>query len=228
MMISRTQRPRVLDVLSFNGDTVFQLMNACGDDVAVYYAYDLTPGVERFIRERFSRIKPPGILECVTNAEKERIHIPLPDGHIQVMSCYERLEHFEDPLPLLREMRRVLAPRGSALVTVSNRFYPHLYRYRRMRKKNYALGRNWNRGPERKYEPREIEAAFREAGFRIVESAGIQPIELALVSAIEKLSRRLGLNTLADRAADWRSQRFISRSITRLFSSSISYELTRD
>lgn len=228
MMISRYQRPCVLDVLSFNGDMLFQMMNACGDDAKMYYAFDLTPGVERFIRERFSRLQPPGALECVTNSEKKRIHIPLPDGHVQVMSCYERLEHFEDPLPLLREMRRVLAPGGSVLVTVSNRFYPHFYRYRRMRKKNFALGRNWNRGPERKYEPSQIEAAFREAGFRITGSAGIQPMELAVASVVEKFSRRFGLHALANRVADWRSQRFVSRSFTRFLSSSIAYELTRD
>jgi nitroreductase/SAM-dependent methyltransferase len=228
MMISRFDHPRVLDILSFNGDMVLQLMNACGEDVGGYIAYDLTPGIERFIRERFSRVKPPGTLEFAINEGSDSLRIPLPDGQVQVISCYERLEHFEDPRPLLREMRRVLAPGGVALVTVSNRFYPHLYRYRRMRKNNYALGRNWNRGPERKYEPRQIEAAFREAGFRITGSAGIQPVELALAAVVEKLARWLGWRAQADRIADWRSQRFISRSLTRFLSSSIAYELTRD
>ena len=228
MMIAQAANPRVLDILSFNGDMVFQMMNACGGEAACYYAYDLTPGIARFITERFARLQPPGKLECVVNADSSAVCIPLADGHVQVMSCYERLEHFENPLPLLREMHRVLAPGGTALVTVSNRFYPHLYRYRRMRKKNYALGRNWNRGPERKYEPRQIEKAFREAGFKIITSAGIQPVELALASLVEKVVRRVGLTSVADRMADWRSQRFISHTWTRYFSSSIAYELTRD
>lgn len=228
MMTARHAKPRVLDVLSFNGDMVYQVMNACGNDVETYYAYDLTPGIARFIRERFSRLQPPGHLECLVNTEPDAIHIPLPEQHVQVMLCHERLEHFEDPLPLLKEMHRVLAPGGSVLVTVSNRFYPHMYRYRRMRKKNFALGRNWNRGPERKYEPGQVEEAFRKAGFRVTGSAGIQPVELALASVLENLARRCGLHGWAERVADWRSQRFITRSLTRFVSSSIAYELTRD
>ncbi len=227
-MMARYSRPRVLDLLSFNGDVVFQLLNAGGAEAEVVYAYDLTLGIGRFIRERFARLNPPGRFEYLNNADPERVAIPLPDGHVSVLSCYERLEHFEDPRPLLREMHRVLAPGGSALVVVSNRFYLHMNRYRRMRQKNYALGRNWNRGPERKYEPRHLEAAFRAAGFRIVESAGLQPIEGVMAALAEKLLRRIGCHAWADGAADWRAQRYVTRSWTRYFSSSLAYELTRD
>jgi hypothetical protein len=51
---------------------------------------------------------------------------------------------------------------------------------------------------------------------------------LALAAVVEKLARWLGWRAQADRIADWRSQRFISRSLTRFLSSSIAYELTRD
>ena len=228
MMIGACDQPRVLDVLSFNGDVVFQLLNSCDGQLHKIYAYDLTPGIARYIDERFRRLRPAAVVEPLVNAAADSVRIPLPDQHVQVLSCYERLEHFADPLPLLREMHRVLAPGGKALVVVSNRYYPHLYRYRRMRHKDYALGRNWNRGPERKYEPAQIERHFRAAGFRVTTLTGLQPVHLKLVTVIEKFLRRAGCHRLADRAADWRQQRYATTSLWRHFSSSLAYELSKD
>ncbi len=225
MMLARYDRPRVLDVLSFNGDVVYQLLNTAGSQIETVYAYDLAPGIARYIRERFQRLAPPGHVDCLVNAEADRIGIPLPDGHVQVMACYERLEHFENPLPLLLEMRRVLAPGGRAFVLVSNRFYPHLYRYRRMRNKNYALGRNWNRGPERKYEPAQIERLLEQAGFRITEAFGVQPVFLKGASLVAALCSKLGLPGASDRISDWSSQRFVVRGWLRKTSSILAYEL---
>jgi FMN reductase (NADPH) len=225
MMLARYEKPRVLDILSFNGDVAFQLLNAAGSQIETLYAYDLSDGIARYIQERFKRLAPIGCIECIVNAAEDRIKIPLPDGHVQVISCYERLEHFEDPLPLLREMRRVLAPGGRAVILVSNRFYPHLYRYRRMRKKNYALGRNWNRGPERKYEPAQIERLLNQAGFKIHSAFGIQPVVLKLSALLSTLCCRIGLYRQADRISDRSSQRFVVRGWLRKTSSLLAYEL---
>lgn len=220
--------PRALDVLSFNGDVAFQMLLACGDPEATVTAYDLAPGILRFIEERFRRALPDPRLRCIVNEDPGAIRIPLPDASVDVVSCYERLEHFQDPMPLLREMRRVLVPGGRALVVVSNRFYPHLYRYRRMRRRDYALGRNWNRGPERKYEPAEVGRHLRGAGFVLRDSAGLQPVTMKLFASVERLLRRAGRHAEADRWADRRAARFVTRGWDRNFSSSIAYELTRD
>lgn len=224
-MLGRSVAPRVLDVLSFNGDVVLQLLMAYSGQIAELYAYDLTLGIARFITERFQRLGPPGTCSCLVNAETGRPAIPLPDGHVQVMSCYERLEHFEDPRPLLCEMRRVLAPGGRLLLLVSNRYYPHLYRYKRMRNKNYSLGRNWNRGPERKYEPAQMERLLHETGFRIVASFGLKPAHLKLIALGVKLCRRMGWHRLADRWSDRAAQGFVTEGFLRYFSSTLAYEL---
>lgn len=227
MMLARHTAPRVLDVLSFNGDLVLQLLNACGGQLGELYAYDLTAGIAQYVTERLRQLGPPGHVTCLVNAEAERPAIPLPDGQVQVMSCYERLEHFEDPRPLLREMHRVLAPDGQVLLVVSNRLYPHLYRYRRMRKSDYSLGRNWNRGPERKYEPAQIERLLRETGFRVTAMVGLQPVELKAVAFTASVCRRFGQHALADRLSDWCGQRYTTEGAGKRFSSSLAYELRK-
>jgi len=225
MMLARHDHPKILDVLSFNGDVVYQLLNTAGRQAETVYAYDLTPGIARYIQERFGRLSPPGHVACIVNAGADRVAIPLPDGHVQAISCYERLEHFEDPLPLLREMRRVLATGGRALILVSNRFYPHLYRYRRMREKNYALGRNWNRGPERKFEPAQIERLLEQAGFRVTEALGLQPVFLKCAALVAGMCRKIGMHGRADRVSDWAGQRFVVRGGFRKYSSVLVYEV---
>jgi len=226
MLLSRYEQPEFLDVFSFNGDLVYQMLNACPGSFKQIFAYDLTPGIQRYMEERFVRLTPPGTVSYLVNPEGDRISIPLADGRVQVISCYERLEHFEDPLPLLREMRRVLALGGCALVLVSNRFYPHLYRYKRMRKGNYSLGRNWNRGPERKFEPAAIERMFETAGFQVVCATGLQPVTLKMAGLLAGMCRRARWQGLGDRIEDWAAQRMCTRSWLRNVSSVIAYELT--
>ena len=227
MMISRRAAPHVLDVMSFNGDVVLQLLNSCGGQLGKLYAYDLTQGTSRYITERFRQIAPPGNITCLVNAEVERIAIPLQDGQVQVMSCYERLEHFEDPRPLVREMHRVLAADGRVLLVVSNRSYPHMYRYKRMRRKDYSLGRNWNRGPERKYDHSLIERHLRETGFEVAASYGLQPVHLKAVGMAAAFCRRIGSHSVADRLVDWCAQRYVTEGRGKNFSSSIAYELVK-
>jgi nitroreductase/SAM-dependent methyltransferase len=227
ILLGRHARPRFLDVFSYNGDLVLQVLLAAGERPEKVYAYDLTPGILQYMRERFRPVAEFPALDYLLNGDPDRPAIPLPDGQIHVMSCYERLEQFEDPQPLLREMARVLAPEGRAVVLVSNRFYPHQYRYRRMREKNYALGRNWNRGPERKYEPSEILRHFRAAGLTVESVVGLQPVELKLAALAEGVAHRLGAHAWADRVADWRQRHYVARGCTRWFAQTLVFELRR-
>jgi SAM-dependent methyltransferase len=46
--------------------------------------------------------------------------LPFPEGHFDVIACFEAIEHVEDPLRGLDEFRRVLAPGGIVLVSSPN------------------------------------------------------------------------------------------------------------
>jgi nitroreductase/SAM-dependent methyltransferase len=227
MLCAQYEKPVVLDVLSLNGALTLQMLNTCGDDIGTLYTYELTPGTREYMNAYFRTLIHPKNLKELVNENPDVLRIPLSDNSTDVITCYERLEHFHDPAKLLSEMHRVLKPGGKLLVAISNRFYPHLYRYKRMRNREYALGRNWNRGPERKYEPREIETAFRQAGFTIDEMTGLQPVEQKFLSVLEQLCRKLNMHNLANTLSDRREQMYITRTLSRYFASTLSYELTK-
>lgn len=223
---SKPGRPVVLDILSLNGDLMLQLVHAFGPDKARFLAYDLTEGIGLYMAERFRRLHGELPYEYLCNPHPDTLRLPLEDASVDVITCYERLDQFENPEPLLRELRRVLRPDGRALIMVSGRYYPHMYRYRRMRKKNYALGRNWNRGPERKYTPEQMRRHLTATGFAIREITGYQPLAIKLYQWGEKILRKLGCNGAADRAALERSRHWISKGAGKFLSSSILYEVS--
>jgi FMN reductase (NADPH) len=228
MLAATRQKPVLLDVMSCNGDLLLQTINALGDGAGAIYAWDLTPGIGDYIHQRFRGLFPQPRYRYLQNADPSQVHIPLPDASVDLVTCYERLDQFEDPAPLLAEISRVMRPGARAIVAVSGRFYPHMYRYRRMRQKNYALGRNWNRGPERKFEPRQILEFFSGAGLRVERMRGFQPVGVKAAHVAEGLCHRLGFHPLGDWFGDLASRLMITAGITRPLSSSLVYELAKD
>jgi SAM-dependent methyltransferase len=94
--------------------------------------------------------------------------IPAPDGAFDLIGAFQMIAYLENPQPLLREIRRVLAPAGLALVTTPNRVY--------------RLGegeRPWNRYHVREYSAAELTDVLRQT-FRTVTVHGIaaqEPID---------------------------------------------------
>lgn len=229
ILLAMYERPSMLDTLSLGGDLVYQIRNTARDSIEKLYAYDLSPDIIDFMEVNFPDLAEDEKVCGLVNSENERIVIPLPDGSLDLLTCYKRLEHFHDPSALILEWHRVLKPGGRAFVVVSNRFYPHLYRYKRMRKGYYALGRNWNFGPERKYEPREVERLFAAAGFRVERLVGLEPIEKKLTGLLERLLEWVGLKAAAARAADAaQSGMFVNQSRSKRWSGDLAYEIIKD
>lgn len=96
-------------------------------------------------------------------ARADALRLPFPDESFDLVYHQGLLEHYSDPMPLLRENRRVLKPVGVVLVDVPQKFHA----YTLIKKFLIALNR-WFAGWETQFSPREIE--------RIVERAGFQPI----------------------------------------------------
>jgi ubiquinone/menaquinone biosynthesis C-methylase UbiE len=124
----RRYRLRCLDKLgfAFRGDEVV-LDSGCGDG-----------GVARLLRERAREVaaidiqpheaweNAPGLTFRVANAEQ----LPFDDASFDVVHSKDSLHHMESPEHAVAEYRRVLRPRGNALIIEANRynplFYPHM------------------------------------------------------------------------------------------------------
>jgi glycosyltransferase involved in cell wall biosynthesis/SAM-dependent methyltransferase len=108
------------------------------------------------------------------DAEKDRF--PYPDGHFQTILCCELLEHLAmDPMHMMSEVNRVLAPGGHFVVTTPNiaslralsgilqGFHPMLFpAYIRPSEDGHADARH-----NREYAPREVADLLTVSGFEV-------------------------------------------------------------
>jgi SAM-dependent methyltransferase len=99
--------------------------------------------------------------------QADALRMPFRDASIDVVFHQGLLEHFRDPLPLLRENVRVLATGGVLLVDVPQRF--HLYTV--LKHFLIALGR-WFAGWETEFTIGELERLMREAGVTVTRRYG--------------------------------------------------------
>jgi SAM-dependent methyltransferase len=97
----------------------------------------------------------------------DALRMPFRDGTFQVVFHQGLLEHFRDPLPLLRENVRVLAAGGILLVDVPQRF--HMYTV--LKHFLIALGK-WFAGWETEFTIDELERLMRRAGVTVIGRYG--------------------------------------------------------
>jgi len=97
----------------------------------------------------------------------DALRMPFRDGTFQVVFHQGLLEHFRDPMPLLRENVRVLGSGGVLLVDVPQRF--HLYTV--LKHFLIALGK-WFAGWETEFTIGELEGLMRRAGVTVIRRYG--------------------------------------------------------
>ncbi len=93
--------------------------------------------------------------------------LPFRDQSFDVVFHQGLLEHFRDPLVLLRENQRVLGSGGHLLVDVPQRYHS----YTLMKHALMAAGK-WFAGWETEFSAEELSSLMREAGFDVVGSYG--------------------------------------------------------
>jgi len=110
------------------------------------------------------------------------LRMPFADATFDLVFHQGLLEHFRDPLPLLRENVRVLRPGGLLLVDV-----PQRYHYYTLGKHALMLVDKWFAGWETEFSIKELEDRVREAGVLPVQSYGDWMVPGLWYRALRKL-----------------------------------------
>jgi SAM-dependent methyltransferase len=97
----------------------------------------------------------------------DALRMPFRAGAFALAFHQGLMEHFRDPLPLVRENARVLSSGGHLLVDVPQRFHVYTAAKHAM----ILLGR-WFAGWETEYTPAELEGIVRRAGLSPVSTYG--------------------------------------------------------
>jgi ubiquinone/menaquinone biosynthesis C-methylase UbiE len=105
-------------------------------------------------------------------------HLPFEDASFDFAVSFETIEHVDDDLTFLRQLRRVVRPNGGVVVSSPVRERPYLVRPP-------------NQWPVREYTPSELESALRKTGFVPVGcfGQGIRSSRFAAVQAERVLYR---------------------------------------
>lgn len=149
---------RVMEVGAGSGRDLLGLAQRGAIGVVLDYSPGSLAIVSRLAREQ-------GI--AVHLVQADALAMPFRDGTFEVVFHQGLLEHFRDPMPLMRENARVTAPGGRVVVDVPQTF--HLYTV--MKQTLIAFDR-WFAGWERQFSPGELEAVCVRAGLRVKRTYG--------------------------------------------------------
>lgn len=139
-------RGRWLDI-GCNYGVMMHIVREAGYEV---YGNDVQARLIEIARERF---------ELENTMLGELMDLDLPAEHFDVISAYAVLEHVYDPMPLLRESRRLLAPGGVFRCEVPNVESRHAR----------TVDAWWGPYHFTYFSPTTLTTALKEAGFRTLE-----------------------------------------------------------
>jgi SAM-dependent methyltransferase len=149
---------RVMEVGAGSGRDLLGLARAGATGVVLDYSPASLAIVKRLAGEQ-------GIPVLLVQADA--LNMPFRDGTFDVVFHQGLLEHFRDPMPLMRENARVTARGGRVVVDVPQTF--HLYTV--MKQVLIALDR-WFAGWETQFTPGGLEAVCVRAGLRVKRTYG--------------------------------------------------------
>jgi SAM-dependent methyltransferase len=149
---------RVLEVGAGSGRDTLGLLRAG----AVGFVLDYSPAALVHMRRQARELGLP-----LNLVRADALRLPFRDGAFDVVFHQGLLEHFRDPMPLLRENARATAPRGLLVVDVPQTY--HLYT---VMKKILILFGSWFAGWETQFSPRGLERLLERAGVRVRRTYG--------------------------------------------------------
>jgi SAM-dependent methyltransferase len=187
-------RPRILDVGCGTGANLI-LLSQFGDAEGV----DVSQDALRFCRER-------GLVNVRQGSGEQ---LPYADGDFDLVTALDVVEHMDDDVGGLREMRRVLRPNGRVLIIVPTFMFL------------------WGLQDEvshhrRRYRLPELRRVLEEAGFEVERSTYLNTTFFLPILLIRKLMRLTGIRTQTEHSVNINLSIF-NRSLGWLFGAESTY-----
>jgi len=168
-----TNDERLLDALStampLRGARVLEVGAGTGRDAVRLAELGAHVTVLDYVREALDIVQRNAARAGVQvdTVHGDAFAMPFRDGSFDVVFHQGLLEHFREPLPLLAENARVLAPGGVLLVDVPQRWHPYT-----LVKKAYIAAGRWFAGWETEFSARELAALVESTGLRVEHRYG--------------------------------------------------------
>jgi len=111
-----------------------------------------------------------GVEDRIRYVQADAFAIPFSPGSFDLVWNSGFIEHFDDPVSIVRDMARLTRPGGAVIVLVPNRWTPHsLWIREHLRRK--PKGYYWDfMGRERSYSKKELEGILKAAGLSVIAS----------------------------------------------------------
>ncbi len=154
----RIENTRILEVGAGSARDSFQF----AEENASVYVLDYSPKA-LFIVQKLNHQNNAKVHLLQSDAFK----IPVPDNTFDIVFHQGLLEHFRDPIPLIRENYRVLKPGGLLLIDVPQRY--HIYT---MIKHILIFMNKWFAGWETEFSINELTGLMQKNGFTIKHRYG--------------------------------------------------------
>jgi len=196
---------KILEVGAGSGRDSFQL----AQDTATVYVLDYSPQALQIVNNLNEQNEVSVYL-----IQGDAFQIPIPDNTLDIVFHQGLMEHFKDPLALLKEQFRVLKPGGLLLVDVPQRY--HVYT---VIKHILIFFNKWFAGWETEFSIAQLKSLMDQSGFEVKHQYGrwMRPSLFYRIirEVLKKLNIRLRLYPTgfkySRKLRDWLSDKLISR-----------------
>jgi SAM-dependent methyltransferase len=170
---------RVLEVGAGSGRDTVALAHAG----AIAYVLDYSPMSLELVRRQ---ARATGATIHLVRADA--LAMPFRDDSLDVVFHQGLLEHFRDPMPLMRENVRITSRGGRVIVDVPQTF--HLYT---LMKQGLIAVNRWFAGWETQFTPAQLEKVVRDAGLTVRRSYGEWMVPGLAYRVTREVLRRAGV-----------------------------------